>query len=494
MFHSKSAARGNRHPANWQETHIEQLHANQTLPRIPPTITDVAGLEMHLGKETWRFNCGPDTSVITWRLKSPLLLESIQQYVMDRVKRVSARSAQNAGETITALLETCPSLDNVVHADSLESYTVFLVHAMNELAFNLRQEQRFWRYFYLSDWYKWCFRRCPELGFDSGFYDQLDSMKIPANPSGEAVRSGDPMKGPLDFELETKLLIAALLHDKSPRREHLQQKLAVALGLSFGRNSLSFRLLTEDDFIHGSNNTLPDSNVLRIPRIKKRRRYREVFTDEPIEEFLSDLIQQVIESNRTFCTTINVSQSHHEILTQLLRPLFMRETPRKELLASSDSAYAYFLSNSELLRLLRDFVERHQIYSPITNSLLNLSFRRLRYTVATDAALAGTSLRELALLLDQTGTQTARVYINASGKIVPILEQAAKGRIDSMLGFFETSDDSSKECLYQDGDDHRVTMPPLSCYRCPLFSPFNDCNHSPAIEMLDLQLRDISQS
>ena len=260
--------------------------------------------------------------------------------------------------------------------------------------------------------------------FARDFCDYLESIRIPANPSGEAVRSGDPMKGPLDFELETKPLIAALLHDKSTERRHLNQKLAVALSLAFGRNSLNFRLLTENDFIPSTSSSSQEGGVLRIPRIKKRRLYREVFTDEPIETFLSDLIRQVITSNQSICTTVSLSDSGNADRTPLLRPLFMRESPRKKILNSADYLYSFFMNRLELQNLLRDFVDRHQIYSPVTQSLLHLSFRRLRYTLATDAALSGTSIRGLALLLDQTGTQTARVYINASGRIVFILEQA----------------------------------------------------------------------
>jgi hypothetical protein len=488
MSLSNPAVRTTTNPIVWQVSHIEGLRANHSLPDIPATITDQAGLKMRLNEESWRFNCGPDNCVVTWKLKSPLLLESIKQYVLNRVVRVSARSGQNAASTITILLESCPSLVRATEAKDLEEYSQLLVDVMNEVAFSLRQGQRFWRYFYLSDWYKWCFRHHPELGFDSDFCDYLESIRIPANPSGEAVRSGDPMKGPLDFELETKPLIAALLHDKSNERRHLNQKLAVALSLAFGRNSLNFRLLTENDFIPSASSSSQEGGVLRIPRIKKRRLYREVFTDEPIETFLSDLIRQVIASNQSVCTTVSLTDARNADPTPLLRPLFMRESPRKKILNSADYMYSFFMNRLELQNLLRDFVERHQIYSPVTQSLLHLSFRRLRYTLATDAALSGTSIQGLALLLDQTGTQTARVYINASGRIVFILEQAAEGRIDSMLQFFEDCVDSSASLPPDNDGNVQAEMPPLSCYRCPLFTPFDDCNHDQAIRALGVQL------
>lgn len=57
-----------------------------------------------------------------------------------------------------------------------------------------------------------------------------------------------------------------------------------------------------------------------------------------------------------------------------------------------------------IANLVKAFIKRHNIISPLTGELLHVTPRRLRYTLATGLAAEGISKRELARILDHTDT------------------------------------------------------------------------------------------
>ncbi|MDH8356919.1 site-specific integrase, partial [Klebsiella pneumoniae] len=66
---------------------------------------------------------------------------------------------------------------------------------------------------------------------------------------------------------------------------------------------------------------------------------------------------------------------------------------------------AYNMLSTGIANLLKAFIKRHSIISPLTGELLHVTPRRLRYTLATGLAAEGISKRELARILDHTDTQ-----------------------------------------------------------------------------------------
>ena len=316
----------------------------------------------------------------------------------------------------------------------------------------------------------------------------------------------DPEKGPLHRTLELPLLVEALKHDNSQDIEHMQQKAALALSIAFGRNPANLTYLREEDFI----DLTPDSEercfVVRMPRIKKRLlNPRNDFVEEYVELLYANLVSELIEKN----TTIDVQLMNENDVIPNPKPLFLNRMGNQAALASKDFENAYNMTSADISSLLKGFVARHKIISPITGELLQISARRLRYTLATSLAMEGISKAELARILDHTDTQHVGVYFEMAGNIVEHIDKAAakgfsrylqffKGtvvendeeaingsRIDKHLIYVDEENPSDQEDIGVCGEDRICHLdPPYSCYLCPKFQPYKHADHEHVLDCL----------
>lgn len=386
---------------------------------------------------------------------------------------------------IPGMLARSTAYSRLSTAPDLTTYRNTLVQVMIELADVLKRNQTYWRYWLPAAWYKWGATRVADLGFVEWFGQRLDTLRIPGGPKGAAVRSGDPLLGPFDPELERPLIQLALSGDKSAERSHLQQQLAVAMCLAFGRNPLSLRLLTEEDYRTETDDMGKSVDTLSIPLIKKRKPPRSDFLRVEIGPMLSNLIKRVIEANRCIESTVLVQNDDASNETiQMHRMLFMTDQPRSAVLYSSDRHYALSISDQGFRNLLQRFARRHKIVSPITNELIHVTPRRMRYTFATDMVDMGLSKAELAISLGHADTQSVRAYYDIGSRIVPHLEKAAAGRIEAIVGVFLPS---ATPCNFSPSalvTKHERLTTPVSCFLCPAFRPFQDINHASVLEVL----------
>jgi integrase len=262
-----------------------------------------------------------------------------------------------------------------------------------------REKHRLWALYRPIQWYIWCAENHPELGFCSAYAMELDSMVLPGNPKGEAVRMEDPDSGPLHRSLELPLVIKALREDKSHLHEHLQQKVAVALSIALGRNPANLTYLKETDFINLTAGSEDACYILKMPRIKKRQlNPRDDFMEEYLDPEFAEYVQELITANKRVNTVIDTK--HGSI--QIDKPLFIKVDKNKAALSAGLINESFNLPSAEISDLLKRFVKRHNIISPLTGEILHLSTRRLRYTLATSLASEGVSKRELARILDHT--------------------------------------------------------------------------------------------
>lgn len=113
-----------------------------------------------------------------------------------------------------------------VWREILRYYEVNSSSELREVEFNLislyedsinkaRNEYRLYAMYRPIQWYLYGAEHYPELGFSTSYAQILESMTIPGNPKGEAVRMEDPDSGPLNHSLERPLLIQALKKDQS---------------------------------------------------------------------------------------------------------------------------------------------------------------------------------------------------------------------------------------------------------------------------------------
>lgn len=460
-------------PGEWQQDYVDSLISTESVLPIPQTIVDRDGQRMDTSHTRWVFPLGPSTSAYNWEIESPLLRFALMSFAINRIQRVSASAGYIFATDVPTMIRKSPSYEHLASAPDLATFREILMSVMIELARQLRQSQTYWRYWHPVAWFKWCATRIADLGFDPNFASRLASIRIPGGSKGAAVRSGDPLRGPLDHELERPLLQLALRSDNSTKPKHLQQKLAVALTLAFGRNPLSLRMMLEDDFKDIGTNDGTTECRLSIPLIKKRLPPRAKFQTFLIGPELASTIRQVIEANRRRLP-LPISSAKGE--EPYLRPLFMARIPREIILETSDHRFALTLAGCDFNALLQGFVARHKIVSPVTGELLHITSRRMRYTFATDMVDMGLSKAELAVALGHSDTQNVRVYYDIGSRIVKHLEKAARGRIEPMLELFISSNTEGPESRHIEKPVQRL-MPPLSCYLCPAFKPFIEARH-----------------
>ncbi len=381
-----------------------------------------------------------------------------------------------------------------------------LISIVEDRISQARAKHRLWALYRPIQWYIWCAENYPELGFCSAYAMELDSMILPGNPKGEAVRMEDPDSGPLHRSLELPLLIKAMREDKSLELEHLQQKAAVALSIALGRNPANLTYLRETDFINLTSQSDEACYILKMPRIKKRQlNPRDDFMEEYLDPEFATYVQDLITANREIKTIVKTKKGYIEVD----RPLFIKVDQNKAALSAGLLNESFNMPSSEISELVKKFAKRHNIVSPLTGEVLYLSTRRLRYTLATSLASEGISRRELARILDHTDTQHVQVYFEVAGNIVEHLDKAsAKGfskylnyfkgniinnpteainghRNDKQLAFVNENNPTDHTEIGICGENSICHLdPPFSCYLCPKFQPYRHADHEYVLDCL----------
>jgi len=488
-----------------RKLNIQELISFQGWQGISSTILTREGLSLNSSTDVWnlpysvRGNSTLDFSKIVldgvrWGLKF---------YIKDRIERVSTHAGYAAFQDVWREFLRHDALLLQSAENTLQDRLISLIESSISSA---RKKHRLWALYRPIQWYIYYAENYPELGFSPAYALELEGMSIPGNPKGEAVRMEDPDKGPLHRSLELPLLIAALKNDTSQELEHLQQKVAVALSIAFGRNPANLTYLREEDFI----DLTPESNercfILKMPRIKKRQLSpRDDFQDEYLEPLYGKYIMELIQKN----SSINVVLRVKGKAISNPRPLFLNQKGNSAALVSQDFENAYNVTSADITALLKGFVTRHKIISPITKSLLQINTRRLRYTLAVGLASEGISKKELARILDHKGTQHVLVYFEMAGKIVEHLDKAAAKGLSRYLQFFKGRViDNDEEAINGNRVDKHIAFvdeenpkeqaeigvcgegklchldPPYSCYLCPKFQPYRNADHEYVLEYL----------
>jgi integrase len=236
----------------------------------------------------------------------------------------------------------------------------------------------------LRDLYRWgAFGLClPD--FDVQLAVACEAMHAPSNVLGAAVRSQDPLAGPLDAD-EQRLLIAAIQR----RAGEDQDRALVMLFFELGMNSEAVARLWNDGLVAYRVDLVrpggqPQQEVayhLAVPRMKKRTEHRETRI-RPISRELGELLDRLREPG------------------ELLLPWVAAARPQQRIREG-----------------IRRWVRAARIISPRTGQFLRLSPRRLRYTLATEMAREGASRYRIADMLDHSDLGHVEVYIEASSYV-----------------------------------------------------------------------------
>jgi integrase len=369
-----------------------------------------------------------------------------------------------------------------------------------------RKKHTLWEMYQPIEWYVWCAENYPEIGFCPAYALELDCMTIPGGPKGEAVRTEDIDSGPLHRSLELPLLIKALRMDKSTEFAHFQERAVLALSIALGRNPANLTYLKEKDLVNLTPESEEPTWVINMPRIKKSLLNPR---DDMLQEFLdaefAQYLLELIDANRPVQTIVNVNGKYLE----LDRPLFINRRGNRSAIISKLIDSSFNMTSEGITGCLKSFVKRHKIISPLTNEILNITVRRLRYTLGTALAAEGISKKELARILDHTDTQHVQVYFELAGSIVEHLDKAAAKGFSQYLKLFRGQIiDSDSEAINLNSNNKQLLFidesapteltnigvcgkesichldPPFSCYLCEKFQPYSFANHEHVLDCL----------
>lgn len=471
---------------------------------IPNFIISREGKKINTTGNLWNLPYAIDTrsSKLDFsKIQNENLREALKIFIIAKIETVSTHAGAHHFQDVWR--EVLRHYDLNLSSELTETHIIDIY----EYAINTaRGKHRLYAMYRPIQWYLYCAEHYPELGFSIAYASTLEIMSIPGNPKGEAVRMEDLDSGPLNHSLELPLLIQALKKDQSQEFEHLQEKAAVALSIAYGRNPANLTYLRHSDLINLTPESDDPVSILRIPRIKKkllnpRDDYIEEFLDPAFAEYIHDLIKANNEANTVLC--------HEGKKLPNPQPIFLNKKGNEAAIFSGDYENAYNFSSSMITSLIKGFVRRHNLISPITKELMHVTARRLRYTLATGLAAEGISRAALARILDHTDTQHVHVYFELAGKIVIQLDKAISKGFSQYLSYFSghiinsseeaTNGDNPEKYLIFKGDKIESEVedigicgataichldPPFSCYLCPKFQPYRQADHEYVLESL----------
>lgn len=447
-----------------------------------------------------------NTSIDFGRIAHLDIRWATKRHIQEKLQFTSTHSGHRAFQDIWRELFRFQNDFGVTEDIETEELKNKLISLFEHALSKARKEIRLYAMYIPIQWYVWCAENYPELGFCPVYALELDSISVPGNPKGEAVRMEDIDQGPLHRTLELPLLIKAMRMDNCIELSHLQERAALALSIALGRNPANLTYLKERDLI----NLTPDSEdptwIINMPRIKKRQiNPRDDMLQEYLDPEFANYLLELIEANKKVKTNFELKGKTFEVE----KPIFIQVKGNKAA-ARSKLFDSYFNMTSEgISGLIQKFVRRHEIISPLNGEPLRISTRRLRYTLGTALAAEGISKKELARILDHTDTQHVLVYFELAGSIVEHLDKASAKGFAKYLNLFRGKfiDDDSEAINGEKSDKHLIFIdesnpteksdigvcgkddlcglhPPYSCYLCEKFQPYRHADHEHVLECL----------
>ena len=343
----------------------------------------------------------------------------------------------------------------------------------------------------LRDMYTWGAFGLQAADFDRELAITLKTIRAQGNVKGAAVRFRDPLKGPLDRD-EQELVTRAIATKAGTDRDRAVVMLHLELALN---PHATARMRNEDlkpfevNIVEAGHPKTLAKYQIRVPRVKKRREFRETKI-RPISDDLGRLLIALQKGKPA------------DPLFHWLAPDHPEE--------SINLALARFRTAGRLI-------------SPRTRQPLHLTSRRFRFTLATEMAREGASRERIAEVLDHTDLQNVEVYIEAASFVVDRLGERFDAVFDPLLKRFRGKIvDSATEPAFSGiplrvipgdivqlptaplniggigmcGRDVRRDglcrlAPPLTCYPCEFFAAFRNGPHAQVLAALERVFQDM---
>ncbi|ECG7519390.1 tyrosine-type recombinase/integrase, partial [Salmonella enterica] len=311
-------------------------------------------------------------------------------------------------------------------------------------------------------------------GIDESAVELLKHLDLKIKKAGQSVLQDDPTKGPLTKEEHTSL-IRAMNHAYRIGVLSLSDY-AISLLISLtGRRPQQLVMLKYKDLLQKNLDNGKVEYLISVPRVKQRGKqlqYREL----PIISEVASIVQlQANHSVRLVEQTLGKTLDDH---AKGKVPVFLNE----EKLPDLDITDPFFLESNKLYAkttianvALKSIVNNGKVISNRTGSILNITPRRLRYTIATMLAKDGHNANTIAELLDHSSTSSTGIYIKNLADSVERIDSAVSEQLSFVADIFMngiTSKEnyhikfcSSRKCISQNLNKN------FPCDKCAFFMP-----------------------
>lgn len=396
------------------------------------------GYQFLLDDDEWRLN---NQILIKWSHvplvpRSHKLLGGFKNAVANYAEQVSPGHAKNMFDMMNRLIPFC----------KVEEVTV---KAINEWRDSLGPE-RLWYLGnlrgFLLQWADWRFS-----GIDSKVPDFLDSLTLPGNETGRAVRISCPYTGP--FDRQEYQAIGRWVQSAWRNQEiTLSDCALLRLFMETGRRPSEVAALRIGDLrvkalASGSHVVPRNSYSLIVTRAKRRGKdaWRDLSTanELPISDDLYDLLHNL---------GLWVVQSVEQLWGVKLSPAIAKELP---LFVSATLHSFKKVGSPDEFQVLKsrmpDFFHEHQgklgfrlrmlgracrAVSARTNDYMLLSAYRFRRTLGTVLAKNGFNEFEIAAALGHDDTQNVQVYVENSAEAFDHFERTMEPAFEPLLKAF----------------------------------------------------------
>lgn len=332
-------------------------------------------------------------------------------------------------------------------------------------------------------------------GVSKGAVDYLKSVRLRGNEKGVAVRTMDPVWGPLTV-METEALLDALSEAFRDQKVSTQDYLLVWLVIAIGMRPVQYATLKVCDLKVLQTQGGDETFMLSIPRAKQQGvvDMRSVKKNRAILPEVGKLMLLHIQE---------VKLRFSALLPDLEQaPMFPAMSAQR-----TASGYEFHNGSSALANRVKRVLESLSVRSHRTGEQIHIAATRFRRTIGTRAAEEGHGPLVIAEILDHTDTQNVGVYIEATPAIIERIDRAIaiqmaplaqafagkliKSEADATRGAEPSSRiidlriDRSGQAMGSCGQySHCGFSAPIACYRCSCFEPWLDGPHEAVLAYL----------
>lgn len=468
--------------------------AKPSWPLRESYVLDMRSLPVDISGDLWLLNEPTHPICLDWagyKIRAKGTANAVRRYFSWLITAQSPNSVYNAFRFAQLLFET----EAFKRSDHYSGYVPY--EAFSEARASLGRENQ-WQLHHARKLYRWCVDQgFPQ--FSQDVLDQLDDLVIGGNSKGQAVRSRDPDKGPLDAQ-EAAALTSALRAARLLNVMPIDEQAMLWLAHSLGSNSAQFACLREEDFSEEiDENGQVIASFLNVPRHKKKEaQLRSSFRRRRLEPFVGAVIRDLIAHNQ---------QAHPCVVGEIAaRPLFRADAAQYG--ANHPLAeWTWHLTSKGILRLVKRAVKRLRVLSR-KGAPLHITTRRFRYSLGSRMIDQGASQVQVADALDHSDLQHVGVYFEIHSNLVEHVDHAVAmalaPRAQAFAKLVEREADAVRgnipgsRCYYGDREreivepvgtcgNHsfcNIAAAPLACYTCPMFQPWMDGPHDLVLDGL----------